>query len=102
MYLQPQLRWYRQDAADFYRLYLTAADTGDYMSADPRLGAFTAKTVALKFGVPLSSGNEFSLRLEGYQQDAKDRHSALPGMSGLDLNPRVRALVLQFGLHFGM
>jgi hypothetical protein len=102
MYLQPQLRWYRQDAADFYRLYLTGADAGGYMSADPRLGAFTAKTVALKFGVPLSSGNEFSLRLEGYQQDAKDRHSALPGMAGLDLNPRLRALVLQFGLHFGM
>lgn len=101
MYLQPQLRWYQQGAADFYRLYLTSADAGGYMSADPRLGAFTAKTVALKLGVPLSGGNEFAVRLEGYQQDAKQRHSSLAGMSGLDLNPRLRALVLQFDLHFG-
>lgn len=102
MYLQPELRWYRQDAADFYRLYLAGAApaSGDF-SADPRLGAFTAKTVALKFGMPLSGGNEFTVRLEGYQQDASHNSSTLPGMSGLDLNPRLRAVVLQFGLHFG-
>jgi hypothetical protein len=102
MYLEPQLRWYRQDAADFYRLFLTAADpAAGHASADPRLAAFTARTVALKFGMPLSSGNEFAIRLEGYQQDAKVRSSALPGLSGLDLNPRLRAAVLQFDLRFG-
>jgi hypothetical protein len=103
MYLEPQLRWYKQGAADFYRLYLqgTAAPS-TYLSADPRLGAFTAKTVGLKLGVPLSSGNELGIRLEGYQQDASDRRSALAGMSGLDLNPRLRALVLQFDLRFGL
>jgi hypothetical protein len=103
MYLEPQLRWYKQGAADFYRLYLTGTESSSaYMSADPRLGAFTARTVGLKLGVPLSSGNELGIRLEGYQQDAKDRHSALAGMSGLDLNPRLRALVLQFDLRFGL
>lgn len=102
MYLEPHLRWYRQDAADFYRLYLTGADplTGS-MSSDPRLAAFTAKTVGLKLGMPLANGDEIAIRLEGYQQDARDRSSALPALSGLDLNPRLRAAVLQLDWRFG-
>jgi Protein of unknown function (DUF3570) len=102
MYLEPHLRWYRQDAADFYRLYLTGADLpATDMSADPRLGAFTAKTIGLKLGIPLDNGTELGVRLEGYQQDPKDRSSALPGLSGLDLNPRLRAIMLQFDWKFG-
>lgn len=99
-YIEPQLRWYRQSAADFYRLFLTAAPTG-FMSADPRLAAFTAKTVGLKLGLPLANGQEVSVRLEGYQQDPKVRSSALAGLSGLDLNPRLRAVVLQLDWRFG-
>lgn len=99
-YVEPQLRWYKQGAADFYRLYLTGTPTG-YISADPRLAAFTAKTVGLKLGIPLASGNEVSVRLEGYQQDPTVRSSSLAGLSGLDLNPRLRALVLQLDWRFG-
>ena len=99
-YIEPQLRWYKQGAADFYRLFLTAAPTG-YLSADPRLAAFTAKTVGLKLGVPLANGQEVSVRLEGYQQDPKVRSSSLAGLSGLDLNPRLRAVVLQLDWRFG-
>jgi hypothetical protein len=99
-YIEPQLRWYKQNAADFYRLFLTAAPTG-YMSADPRLAAFTAKTVGLKLGMPLANGDEVSVRLEGYQQDPKLRSSSLAGLSGLDLNPRLRAVVLQLDWRFG-
>jgi hypothetical protein len=99
-YLEPQLRWYKQSAADFYRLYLTGAPTG-YMSADPRLAAFTASTVGLKLGIPLANGNELSMRLEGYQQDPKVRSSSLAGLSGLDLNPKLKALMLQVDWRFG-
>jgi hypothetical protein len=102
MYLEPHLRWYQQDAADFYRLYLTDADVAmGSMSADPRLGAFTAKTIGVKLGVPLASGSEFAVRLEAYQQDPKDHSSALPGLSGLDLNPRLRSIMLQVDYRFG-
>jgi hypothetical protein len=102
VYLEPHLRWYRQDAADFYRMYLTGADAGmASMSADPRLGAFTAKTVGLKLGMPRANGSEIALRLEGYQQDPKQRSSALPGLAGLDLNPRLRSLMLQVDWRFG-
>jgi Protein of unknown function (DUF3570) len=99
-YIEPQLRWYKQNAADFYRLFLTAAPTG-FMSADPRLAAFTAKTVGLKMGMPLANGDEVSVRLEAYQQDPKVRSSTLAGLSGLDLNPRLRAVVLQLDWRFG-
>jgi hypothetical protein len=102
MYLEPHLRWYQQDAADFYRMYLTSADLpATNMSADPRLGAFTAKTIGLKLGIPMSNGSELGVRLEGYQQDPKHNTSALPGLSGLDLNPRLRAIMLQFDWKFG-
>lgn len=102
MYVEPQLRWYRQDAADFYRLYLTSADSvAGPMSADPRLGAFTAKTLGVKLGIPLSNGDEFGMRLELYQQDPKLHSSSLAALSGIDLNPRLRATVLQFDWKFG-
>jgi hypothetical protein len=102
MYIEPQLRWYQQDAADFYRLYLTSADpVTSRMSADPRLGAFTAKTVGLKLGIPRSNGDEIGLRLEAYQQDPKQQYSNLAALNGLDLNPRLRAMVLQFDWRFG-
>jgi hypothetical protein len=102
MYIEPQLRWYQQDAADFYRLYLTSADpVSSRMSADPRLGAFTAKTVGLKLGIPRPNGDEIGLRLEAYQQDPKQQYSNLAALNGLDLNPRLRAMVLQFDWRFG-
>lgn len=102
VYLEPHLRWYRQDAADFYRIYLIGADAGmANMSADPRLGAFTAKTVGLKLGMPRANGSEIALRLEGYQQDPKQHSSNLPGLSGLDLNPRLRSVMLQVDWRFG-
>jgi hypothetical protein len=99
-YVEPQLRWYKQGAADFYRLYLTGAPSG-FMSADPRLAAFSAKTLGLKLGMPLANGQEVSVRLEGYEQDPKVRSSSLAGLSGLDLNPKLKAIMLQLNWRFG-
>jgi len=102
MYLEPHLRWYKQGAADFYRLYVTTGDpVMASMSADPRLGAFTAKTIGVKLGLPMSGGSEVAVRLEAYQQDPKVRSSELPGLAGLDLNPRLRAVMLQVDWNFG-
>lgn len=100
-YLQPQLRWYRQQAADFYSLYLAPGTPAGFASADPRLAAFDARTAAVKLGVPLGHGAEFAVRIEGYEQDAKQHHSGLAGLAGLDLNPRLRALMLQLDYRFG-
>jgi hypothetical protein len=101
MYLEPHLRWYRQSAADFYHLYLDAgAVTPQYMSADSRLAAFTAGTIGMKLGLPLSDRNEVSFRLEAYQQTPTVRSSSLPALQGLDLNPRLRSIILQVNWDF--
>jgi len=98
MYLEPHARWYRQSAADFYHLYVNHADPlPTYMSADPRLAAFTATTIGVKFGVKVGHTGELSLRLEEYQQKPTDRSSPLSELQGLDLNPGVKAAIVQIG-----
>jgi hypothetical protein len=98
MYLEPHVRWYRQSAADFYHLYVNEADPlPTDMSADPRLAAFTGTTIGVKFGVKVGHTGELSLRLEEYQQKPTDRSSPLTELQGLDLNPGVKATIVQIG-----
>lgn len=100
MYLEPLARWYRQSAADFYDLYLSAAGAAPgFMSADPRLAAFDATTLGLKFGVTVGHNGELNLRFEQYQQRPSVQSSALPGLQGLNLNPNLTANIVQLGWH---
>ena len=97
-YLEPHARWYRQSGAEFYHLYLNQADPiPTYMSADPRLAAFTASTLGFKVGVSLGDASELSLRVEQYQQKAADRFSSLVALQGLDLNPSLKSMIVQIG-----
>jgi hypothetical protein len=96
MYLEPHARWYHQSAADFYNLYLSeTAPAPNFMSADPRLAAFAATTFGFKFGVATGRNGELSLRLEQYEQRPSDQSSALPELQGLDLNPNLKATIVQ-------
>jgi hypothetical protein len=86
-YIEPQLRYYTQSAADFYRASLVdGAALPRYASADFRLGDFDATTVGVKFGHGTASGNEWSIRAEYYQQDLSD----------------LSAVIVQFGYRFGL
>ena len=101
LYLEPHARWYHQTAADFYDLYLsTAGPLPTYMSADPRLAAFVGTTFGFKFGVNVGRNGELSLRLEQYQQRPSDQSSALPELQGLNLNPNLKANIVQLGCRF--
>lgn len=101
MYLEPHARWYHQSAADFYNLYVSAAGPlPTFMSADPRLAALVGTTFGLKFAVEAGHKGEFSLRLEQYQQRPHDQSSSLPELQGLDLNPTLKAVIVQLGWHF--
>jgi hypothetical protein len=98
IYLEPHVRWYRQSMADFYHLYVNQANPlPTYMSADPRLAAFTGTTIGVKFGIKAAHNGEVSLRLEEYQQKPADRSSPLAQLQGLDLNPGVKAAIVQVG-----
>ena len=102
LYLEPHLRWYKQGKADFYNLYLDGTVPAPmYATADPRLAGFKGLTVGLKLGMLLADQRELTFRLEGYQQDPSLRHSSLPGLSGLDLNPGLKSVVFQVNWRFG-
>ena len=98
IYLEPHARWYHQTAADFYTLYLeTTSPQPLFMSADPRLAGFVGTTVGIKFGVSVGRNGELSMRLEQYEQRPSDQSSALPALQGLDLNPNLKATIVQLG-----
>ncbi len=100
MYLEPHARWYHQSAADFYKPYLIeTGPVSTYMSADTRLAAFAATTFGLKFGIATSRNGELSLRLEQYEQKPSDQSSSLAELQGLDLNPNLKATVVQVSWH---
>jgi hypothetical protein len=69
------------------------------MSADPRLAAFSATTFGAKLGMTAGRNGEFSLRLEQYQQRPTEQSSSLTALQGLDLNPNLKATIVQLSYH---
>ncbi len=76
-YLQPHVRYYMQEAADFYRHNLELgsdvdATTGEVLvkevSSDSRLMKLTGTTLGLKYGYALGKNSELSLRGEFMNQ----------------------------------
>jgi hypothetical protein len=100
--LEPQLRWYRQSAADFYRHSLVDGEAlPAFASADPRLAAFTAWTYGLKLRRPLGAGHELSLRAELYRQRGENHPAdAIGQLRTQDLFPDLNAIVVELGYHF--
>ncbi|HEX6995835.1 MAG TPA: DUF3570 domain-containing protein [Gammaproteobacteria bacterium] len=101
-YLQPHLRFYSQNAADFYHTVLFAGQpVPQFATADYRLGAFDAVTIGVKFGMDTRRG-ELSTRLELYQQTGDPDPAARVGaLAGLDLYPDLSAIIAQFSYKFG-
>lgn len=85
-YLEPHLRWYRQNQASFYHAALDQGQETQLSSAsaDPRLGAFDAYTGGLKYGDTLRNGWSWSIRLEYYSQ--RGRVTGLPPAAGAALS----------------
>ncbi len=103
MYVEPTLRFYTQTAADFYRLSLPLGQPlPQFASADYRLSDFNGTTVGLKFGRELSSGQQWSARLEYYQQTGNAPAALLIGnQANRDQTPGLKAVIAQFTYRFG-
>ena len=103
LYVEPNIRWYQQSAADFYHVMLhSGAAVPQYASADYRLAAFSAPSVGVKVGLKDYHDNELTVRLDYYQQNAKNTERGPGVLSPYDLNPGVKAVMLQVGWRFGL
>ncbi len=100
-YLEPQLRWYTQGAADFYRTALFDGDVVPrYASADYRLADLDAWTIGAKYGRRTNHG-EFSVRLGYYRQEANPSTGVAVGdLAGFELVRPLTAVIAQFGYKF--
>jgi len=104
-YLEPHVRYYRQQAADFYHTSITTTQatlletSGGDLTADYRLGDMAATTIGLKLGFLTPSGNKSSIRLEYYNQvgTASDIYGV---QSSQDLVPDVDAVIMQYNYSF--
>jgi hypothetical protein len=101
-YLQPHLRFYSQNEADFYHTVLfDGQPIPQFATADYRLGRFDAITIGLKYGKQ-TRGGEFSTRLELYQQTGTPDAAARVGsLQAFDLYPDLSAVIAQFSYKFG-
>ncbi len=100
---EPHIRFYQQQAAEFYTPFLVQGEVlPEFASADYRVGDMTAITVGLKYGFQLSGGDRAEIRLEYYKQTPKkaNQPEGIANLEGLDLYPEVDALILQFNYYF--
>jgi hypothetical protein len=102
-FIEPRARFYTQSEADFYRSSLVDGEPlPQFASADFRLGRFDATTVGLKLGHETASGNEWSARLEYYQQTGEIPREQIIGVqSTREQYPDLSAVILQLGYRFG-
>ena len=102
-YIEPQLRYYTQSEADFYRASLVdGTPLPQYASADFRLGNFDATTIGVKFGHRTGGGNEWNTRLEYYQQSGQVPGDQIIGnQANREQYPDLSAVIVQFGYRFG-
>ncbi len=97
-YLEPHLRFYQQQQADFYRHSITNSEiVPNFLSADYRLANMQANTIGVKLGFLTPSGHKSSVRFEYYQQTGNSHPSnALPNQKNIDLYPTVEAYIFQY------
>ncbi|MDO3383083.1 DUF3570 domain-containing protein [Gilvimarinus algae] len=98
--VEPQLRWYQQEAADFFSQALRDNQT-PFFSADYRLAPTTNITYGINADYQLGKNQYLSLRLAYYQMSPEQNPDALPGyLNTVDLTPDVDATLLSISYAF--
>jgi hypothetical protein len=94
IYIEPQLRYYTQTAADFFRHSLTPDQQVDFASADLRLAEMESTTVGIKLGVTMQSG-EVSIRAAKMRQTGESHPGDAIGVQRqVDLFPALDATMV--------
>jgi hypothetical protein len=101
-YVEPHVRYYTQTAADFYRFSLVDGEPlPEFASADARLADLDGVTLGLKYGHRSASGNEWSARVELYQQSGSVAADQIIGnQARRDQFPDLNAVIAQFSYRF--
>ncbi|MGD9841684.1 MAG: DUF3570 domain-containing protein [Steroidobacteraceae bacterium] len=102
--LEPQVRYYTQSQADFYKTLLVNGQVlPEFASSDYRLAKMNSWTVGAKYAWQGNSGREYSVRAAYYNQRADASAGSNIGVLNnySELVPSLSAVVAQFGMKFG-
>lgn len=92
--LNPSLRYYTQDSAEFYEPYFVEIRDDGFYSSDFRLASYGSIMAGLKIGKKLSNGTSFDLGLEYYTRRGDLK---LSGEHSLDPEP-LSSYVISLGI----
>lgn len=101
-YWQPHLRFYQQQAANFYHTHLLASNAlPQYASADFRISDMKSYTLGIKYSQPVEKDNRISIRLEYIQQTAAPSPGSYVGvLNQLQIVPDTKASIMQLQYSF--
>jgi len=101
-YIEPQLRYYTQTAASFFRYRIVEGEVmPQNASADLRLGEMKSYSYGIKFAAPLPNDGEISLRTVLIKQSGDSYPSDAIGVEReQNLNPSMEAIIVQLNLIF--
>ncbi len=97
-YLQPHLRLYRQQEAEFYRYNLfTSEPLPEFASSDTRLASFDAVTLGLKYGFKTGTNESHGFAAEYYTQHGDSYPDTAVGLQReQDLFPTLEVFVIRY------
>ncbi|MCP4332956.1 MAG: DUF3570 domain-containing protein [Gammaproteobacteria bacterium] len=97
-YLQPHLRFYHQQEADFFRHSLVSSESLPlHVSADTRMAEFDAITIGLKYGFAASGPGAHSVTVEYYTQQGESSPDDAVGLQQQqDLFPTLKTLMIKY------
>ena len=101
-WIQPRLRFYTQDAAEFYTPFFrdglqpTVGSTDVFASSDYRLGPLDATTVGISYG--RDGKRPWHVTLEYYKQTPEETADKFGALEGLTLNPDLTAVVFRLNV----
>ena len=97
-FVQPKIRYYRQNAIDHYATYLVDVDVTElpaFYTADQRQGQYVAMTLGIEFGVQLKNDREIKVSLERYKQVFSVPRSNIGQLSDQNLAPDLEAIIMR-------
>lgn len=97
-YVEPHLRLYHQNEAEFYRYNLVSSEPlPEYASADSRLATFDAITVGLRYGFMTAADAAHSIAVEYYTREGDGSPDEAVGLQrSEDLFPRLETLIVKY------